>query len=118
MDEFIDYVLKQNLLTEISQICKEIPKDILSKLIDDKIVYKEQIVTTFGEFYGNVNKLMQKIYLFLKDLLQCSIIRQWMKWKDTYNLKVYDIETEKFINYNDSRFSRCNESRKYKFFWE
>lgn len=40
MDEFIDYVLKQILLTEMSQICKEIPKDILSKLIDDKIVYK------------------------------------------------------------------------------
>lgn len=180
MGVFIDYFLKNNLLTEMSQIYKEIPKNILTKLIDDKIitksskvskmyhknefsyfyssntgivifltnsndviggayfelypdkidnklVYEEQIVTTFEEFYGNNNKLMQKIYLFLKELLQCSIlsdekhsedsIRQWMKWKKLYNLKVYDTETEEFVEYKDSQFSRGKESRRYRFLW-
>src|SRR5574344_20095 len=109
-----EYINNKTLLCEMSQIFDEIPKDILSSLIDDKIirnnkvgsiihnnefsyfypdktsivifltnntdviggayfelypnkinnmiVYEEQIVTTFKEFYNKNNKLMQKIY--------------------------------------------------------
>ena len=178
MGKFRDYFSRQLLLTEMSQIFKEIPKDILSKLLDDKIltskcssvfhktefsyffpsntnivifltnktdvirgayfelfpdkvdnkiVYEEQITTTFQEFYGNSNHLMFKIYSFLKELLNCSIlsdekhsedsIRQWMKWKDKYNLKVYDAETEQIIEYRDEYFSKNKLSRRYRFLW-
>lgn len=174
-----EYIEKKILLCEMSQIFDEIPKDILSSLIDDKIirntkvgsiihdrefsyfypdktsivifltnetdviggayfelypgkidnklVYEEQIVTTFKEFYNKNNKLMQKIYMFLKKLHNCSIlsdekhsidsIRVWMKWKQLYDLKVYDTETEEFVEYKDSQFSRNKESRRYRFLW-
>ncbi len=174
-----EYIEKKILLCEMSQIFDEIPKDILSSLIDNKIirnnkvgqiihnsefsyfypdktsivifltnetdviggayfelypdkidnklVYEEQIVTTFKEFYGNNNKLMQKIYMFLKKLHNCSIlsdekhsidsIRVWMKWKQLYNLKVYDTVSERLVDYNSNQFTKSKESRRYRFLW-
>ncbi len=174
-----EYINNKMLLTEMSQIFDEIPKDILSSLIDNKIirnnkvgqiihnsefsyfypdktsivifltnetdviggayfelypdkidnklVYEEQIVTTFKEFYGNNNKLMQKIYMFLKKLHNCSIlsdekhsidsIRVWMKWKQLYNLKVYDTVSERLVDYNSNQFTKSKESRRYRFLW-
>ena len=172
-----EYINNKILLCEISQVFDEIPKDILSSLIDDKIiknnkvgsiihdnefsyfypdktsivifltndtdviggayfelypnkinnmiVYEEQIVTTFKEFYNKNNKLMQKIYMFLKKLHNCSIlsdekhsidsIRVWMKWKQLYDLKVYDTTSEKIVDYNNNQFTKSKESRRYRF---
>lgn len=65
--------------------------------------------------------------MFLKKLHNCSIlsdkkhsidsIRVWMKWKQLYNLKVYDTVSERLVDYNDNQFTKSKESRRYRFLW-
>jgi hypothetical protein len=51
------------------------------------------------------------------DKIPKDSIRRWMKWEQLYDLKVYDIVNEKFIEYNDRQFSRSKEPRRYRFLW-